>query len=413
MTLITDLKTDKIENNLHRALFQAFNNAEHIDSETLYKKAYELLSQLDLIIPSNIKKTIVENTVNRINGLGEIENLMHNPEVTEIMVNGKDNIFIEKNGRLQNTDIHFQSEENLMHIIQRIVSKIGKRIDESSPLVDARLPDGSRVNAIIPPLSLSGPILTIRKFPEKPVQIEDLLNFGSLNQDMAFFLWCAVQTKLNIIISGGTGSGKTSLLNACANMIPKDQRVITIEDAAEIRLNLPHLIRLESRSANIEGLGEIPIRTLLKNALRMRPDRIIVGEIRGGEALDMLCAMNTGHDGSLTTVHATTPLEALFRTETMVLMANLDLPLPAIRNQITSSIDLIIQQERDIDGSRKITHMTEVEKNYKSQDYNINDIFIFDRKTKTHKITGYIPKTLTKFKEHNLKIDEDFFKKNN
>ena len=399
----------RIENKLHHTLFEASRKHREIDNSTLFSKAHEILEKENIILPSRQKKTIITNVINRITGLGAIETLMNDPEITEIMVNGKDNIFIEKNGQLHKSNLQFQSEEHLMHIIYKIVSRVGKRIDESSPLVDARLPDGSRVNAIIPPLSLSGPTLTIRKFPEKPLEMEDLLHFNSLNQDMAYFLYCCVHAKLNILISGGTGSGKTSLLNVCGNLIPKNQRVITIEDAAEIRLSLPHLIRLESRSANIEGKGAIPMRTLVKNALRMRPDRIIIGEIRGGEALDMLQAMNTGHDGSLTTVHANAPLEALFRTETMVLMANLDLPLPAIRNQISGSLDIIIQQERSIDGKRRITHISEVRKTLKSKEYQVHDIFTYDRKKQTHRATKYVPQVLQSFREYNLEIDEHFF----
>ncbi len=404
--------TRQIEELLHRTLFKALHKDHSVDSNRLREKAAEIVENSSMILSSRVKEALIQSVIHKITGLGAIEELMNDPEVTEIMVNGADSIFIERSGQLQKTDIQFKNEEDLMHVITRIVSRIGRRIDESSPLVDARLPDGSRVNAIIPPLSLSGPTLTIRKFPLQPLKMDDLLGFGSLSEEMAYFLYCCIKAKLNILISGGTGSGKTSLLNACANLIPEDQRVITIEDAAEIRLTLPHLIRLESRKANIEGKGEIPIRTLLKNALRMRPDRIIVGEIRGAEALDMLQAMNTGHDGSLTTVHANAPLEALFRTETMVLMANLDLPLPAIRNQITSSIDIIIQQERDIDGKRRITHISELESDFKSNDYRVNDIFIYNRKKETHKKTGHVPNSLKKFTEHNLEIDESFFKNN-
>ncbi|MBT6068957.1 CpaF family protein [Candidatus Peregrinibacteria bacterium] len=410
--LTSEEKMHEIEDSLHKKLFRSIKKTDEINHENLHKKAAQLLEESGLILPTQAKEKIIANVINKITGLGPIEGLMQDPEVTEIMVNGKSDIFVERNGRLEKTEIRFQSDESLLQVINRIVSKIGRRIDESSPLVDARLPDGSRVNAIIPPLSLSGPILTIRKFPEKSMQLDDLLGFNSLSQQMAEFLYFCIISKQNIIISGGTGSGKTSLLNACANLIPKDQRVITIEDAAEIRLDLPHLIRLESKAQNMEGKGAIPIRTLLKNALRMRPDRIIVGEIRGAEAIDMLQAMNTGHDGSLTTVHANAPREALLRTETMVLMANLDLPLPAIRNQVVSSIDIIIQQERDIDGKRRITHISEIEKDFNSTEYKVNDIFVYSKQKGEHKATGYIPKMLSKLKEYNLEVDEGFFKKN-
>ncbi|MDP4008603.1 MAG: CpaF family protein [Candidatus Peregrinibacteria bacterium] len=409
--MITSEQTiHEIEEALHKKLFHSIKKSESFNKFELEKEAMKLIEEGNYILPTSIKKIIVTNIINKITGLGPLEVLMQDSTVTEVMVNGKDDIFVEQNGKLQKTDIKFQSDESLLQVINRIVSRIGRRIDESSPLVDARLPDGSRVNAIIPPLSLTGPILTIRKFPEKSIEIADLLKFNSLSDKMAEFLYYCILSKQNMIISGGTGSGKTSLLNVCANLIPKDQRVITIEDAAEIKLDLPHLIRLESKAANMEGKGSIAIRTLLKNALRMRPDRIIVGEIRGAEAIDMLQAMNTGHDGSLTTVHANAPREALIRTETMVLMANLDLPLPAIRNQIISSIDIIIQQERDVEGKRRITHISEIDKNFNSTEYKVNDIFVYSRETMTHVPTGFIPKMIKKFKDYNIDVNEDFFK---
>lgn len=409
--LTSTQKINEIEERLHKALFHSAKKIDATDPQSLYREAKELLEKSGEILPTQIKEKIISDLIDKITGLGPIEGLMRDMDVTEIMVNGKNDIFIERCGRLEKTEIRFQSDESLLQVINRIVSKIGRRIDESSPLVDARLPDGSRVNAIIPPLSLTGPILTIRKFPQKSLQIDDLLKFGSLTQKMAEFIYFCIAAKQNIIISGGTGSGKTSLLNACGNLIPKDQRVITIEDAAEIRLSLPHLIRLESKAANIEGKGAIPIRSLLKNALRMRPDRIIVGEIRGAEALDMLQAMNTGHNGSLTTVHANAPREALLRTETMVLMANLDLPLPAIRNQIISSIDIIIQQERDTEGKRRITHISEIEKDSHATEYKVNDIFIYSKTREKHELTGFVPIATAKFKDYNLDVDASFFKK--
>lgn len=404
-------KIHAIEDRLHKALFHSVKKTDAIEPQNLYREAKELLEKSGEILPTQIKETIISNLIDKITGLGPIEGLMRDDDVTEIMVNGKNDIFIERCGKLEKTEVRFKSDESLLQVINRIVSRIGRRIDESSPLVDARLPDGSRVNAIIPPLSLTGPILTIRKFPKKSLEMDDLLRFGSLTQKMAEFIYGCIAAKQNIIISGGTGSGKTSLLNACANLIPKDQRVITIEDAAEIRLSLPHLIRLESKAPNIEGKGAIPIRSLLKNALRMRPDRIIVGEIRGAEALDMLQAMNTGHNGSLTTVHANAPREALLRTETMVLMANLDLPLTAIRNQIISSIDIIIQQERDTDGKRRITHISEIAKDFDSSEYKVNDIFVYSKTRKSHELKGYVPDIVSKFKDYNLDIDASFFKK--
>lgn len=404
-------KIHAIEERLHKALFHSVKKSNTVEPENLYREAQELLEKSGEILPTQIKEKIISGLIDKITGLGPIEGLMRNDDVTEIMVNGRNDIFIERCGKLEKTEIRFQSDESLLQVINRIVSKIGRRIDESSPLVDARLADGSRVNAIIPPLSLTGPILTIRKFPQKSLEMDDLLKFGSLTQKMAEFIYGCIEAKQNIIISGGTGSGKTSLLNACANLIPKNQRVITIEDAAEIRLSLPHLIRLESKAPNIEGKGAISIRSLLKNALRMRPDRIIVGEIRGAEALDMLQAMNTGHNGSLTTVHANAPREALLRTETMVLMADLDLPLPAIRNQIISSIDIIIQQERDTEGKRRVTRISEIEKDFHTSEYTVKDIFVYSKTKDKHEPTGFVPDVVSKFKEYNLDINAAFFKK--
>jgi pilus assembly protein CpaF len=277
------------------------------------------------------------------------------------MVNGMHSVFVEKNGKLEKTNAQFANEEEILNIINRIVNKVGRRVDESSPLVDARLPDGSRVNAIIAPLSLSGPILTIRRFPPEPFTLEKLVALQTLTSQMAEFLQNAIRTKQNIVISGGAGVGKTTTLNAIASTIPHTERLIIIEDAAEMRLQHPHLVSLETRPPNIEGKGEIPMRILVKNALRMRPDRIIIGEIRGGEALDMLQAMNTGHKGSLTTVHANTPLDALMRVETMALMADIDLPLFAIQEQIKSAINIIVQQERTSTGERRITKICELQ----------------------------------------------------
>src|SRR5947209_6668108 len=276
------------------------------------------------------------------------------------MTNGFDQVFVERYGKLQMTDVTFDDEQHVMRVIDKIVAPLGRRVDESSPMVDARLPDGSRVNAIIPPLSLIGPVLTIRRFPKVPLMVDDLIRLGSLTRDMADFLSASVRARLNCVVSGGTGSGKTTLLNVLSSFIPEGERIVTVEDAAELQLVQRHVITLEARPANIDGKGEVSIRDLVKNCLRMRPDRIIVGEVRSGEALDMLQAMNTGHDGSLTTAHADTPRESLSRLETMVLMACMDLPVRAIREQISKAIDLIVQQERLQDGTRKVTHITEV-----------------------------------------------------
>ncbi len=295
-----------------------------------------------------------------IRGLGPLEKLLADDTITEIMVNGAKQVFIERQGKLVLTDVTFFDDDQLLNVIDRIVSPLGRHVDEAMPMVDARLLDGSRVNALIPPLSLKGPLLTIRKFSRNPLTMENLVGFGSLTIKMATFLEACVKGRLNIVISGGTGSGKTTLLNALSAYIPHGERIITIEDAAEIQLQQRHVLTLEARPANLEGTGQISIRDLVRNALRMRPDRIVVGEVRGGEALDMLQAMNTGHDGSMTTGHANSTRDMLARLETMVLMAGMNLPIPAIRQQVASAIDLIVQQSRLRDGSRKVTSISEV-----------------------------------------------------
>ena len=295
-----------------------------------------------------------------IRGLGPLEKLLNDESVSEIMVNGAKQVFVERKGKLMMSDVTFYDNEQLLNVIDRIVSPLGRHIDEANPMVDARLPDGSRVNAVIAPLSLNGPLLTIRKFSKTPLTIDNLINFGSLTIKMAAFLEACVKGRLNMVVSGGTGSGKTTLLNVLSAYIPYDERIVTIEDAAEIQLQQQHVLTLEARPANLEGTGQITIRDLVRNALRMRPDRIIVGEVRGGEALDMLQAMNTGHDGSLTTGHANSTRDMLARLETMVLMAGMNLPVSAIRQQIASAIDIIVQQSRMRDGSRKIIGISEV-----------------------------------------------------
>jgi len=295
-----------------------------------------------------------------IRGLGPLEKLLADDSISEIMVNGAKQVFIERKGKLLFSDVTFYDNDQLLNVIDRIVSPLGRHIDEATPMVDARLPDGSRVNAVIPPLSLKGPLLTIRKFSKNPLTVENLISYGSLTFKMASFLEACVKGRLNIVVSGGTGSGKTTLLNVLSAYIPHDERIVTIEDAAEIQLQQKHVLTLEARPANLEGKGQIAIRDLVKNALRMRPDRIVVGEVRGGEALDMLQAMNTGHDGSMTTGHANSTRDMLARLETMVLMAGMSLPISAIRQQIASAIDIIVQQTRLRDGSRKITSISEV-----------------------------------------------------
>ena len=293
-------------------------------------------------------------------GYGPIDSLLSDPDVTEIMVNGPNKIFYEKRGRIQRSELCFRDNDHVMNIIDRIVSGVGRHIDEASPMVDARLADGSRVNAVIPPISLVGPVITIRKFSQKPFSAQNLIEFHSVTQNMVSFLEACVKGKLNVVVSGGTGSGKTTLLNVLSSFIPENERIVTIEDAAELQLGQEHVITLESRPSNLEGRGQITIRDLVKNALRMRPDRIIVGEVRSGEALDMLQAMNTGHDGSLTTTHANSPRDALSRIETMVLMSGMELPLRAIREQIASAIDIVVQQSRMRDGTRKVLSISEV-----------------------------------------------------
>jgi pilus assembly protein CpaF len=306
------------------------------------------------------RRRIVREIADDVLGYGPLEPLLRDDSVTEVMVNNHDLIFVEREGRLERSQASFVDNAHLLRIIDKIVSQVGRRIDESSPMVDARLPDGSRVNAIIPPLSLRGPTLTIRKFSRDPYTMDDLINFNSLTPQAAQFLAACVKGKLNVLISGGTGTGKTTMLNAMSSFVPEDERIVTIEDAAELQLQQEHVITLESRPPNIEGQGEIRIRELVRNALRMRPDRIIVGEVRGAETLDMLQAMNTGHEGSLTTIHANAPRDALSRLETLVLTAGVDLPLRAIREQTSSAFDVLVQIARLVDGSRRVTHITEV-----------------------------------------------------
>lgn len=332
------------------------DNLRPVIEETLDAEA----ESKGLTPPRMERQRLVQELMDEILGLGPITPLLNDPEVNEVMVNGPRQVYVERRGRLERTDISFYDDAHVLHIMEKIVAPLGRRIDESQPMVDARLPDGSRVNAIIPPLALNGPTLTIRKFAKDPFKVEDLIHFGTLTREMARFLEACVKARLNIIVSGGTGSGKTTTLGVLSAYIPEDERIITIEDAAELQLRQTHVVTLETRPANIEGKGAITIRDLVRNTLRMRPERIIVGEVRSGEALDMLQAMNTGHDGSLTTGHANAPRDMLARLETMVMMAGMELPMRAIREQIASAIDLIVQQSRMRDGSRRITHITEV-----------------------------------------------------
>src|SRR5213596_1806918 len=327
-------------------------------------------------ISKDDRDRIASEIADDILGHGPLERLLADDSVSEIMVNGPHDIWVERQGRLYETSVEFNDESHLRRIINKMVAQVGRRIDESSPMVDARLPDGSRVNAVIPPLSLSGPLVTIRKFSNKRLDLNELIRLGTLSDDTVDFLQRCVLAELNVPISGGTGSGKTTLLNALSAAISDSERIVTIEDAAELQMKQNHVLRLESRPKNIEGQGEITIRALVRNALRMRPDRIIVGEVRGPEALDMLQAMNTGHDGSLTTVHANAPRDALARIETMVLMAGYDLPLRAIRQQVASALDLVIQVARLVDGSRRVTAITEVQR-MESEVITLQDLFRF------------------------------------
>jgi pilus assembly protein CpaF len=354
----------QLREKIQERLIQEFNQ-DKVEKDEIEEKVSGILEDIireeKVEIKHKDKQRLLKEIVDEVTGFGPITKLLEDESVTEIMVNGPKQIYIEKDGRLEMTDITFRDNESVMQVIQKIVSPLGRRIDEASPMVDARLPDGSRVNAIIPPLALDGPVLTIRKFSNDPYTIEDLVSFGTLTHEMASFLKKCVRARMNILISGGTGSGKTTTLNVLSSFIPSDERIVTIEDAAELQLNQDHVVRLESRPINLEGKGRISIRDLVRNSLRMRPDRIIVGEVRSEEAIDMLQAMNTGHDGSLTTGHANSPRDVLSRLETMVMMGGMDIPLRAIREQVASGIDLIIQQTRLKDGSRKITNITEVQ----------------------------------------------------
>jgi len=322
------------------------------------------------------RERLIEEVLDETFGFGPLEILLKEEGVADIMINGPKNVFIEKDGRIQRSNVTFRDNDHLMQILDRIVSKVGRRIDETSPMCDARLPDGSRVNAVIPPLALDGPSLTIRRFGSNPLTLEDLLGFGAFTPEMVMFLEGAIKARLNMVISGGTGSGKTTLLNTLSSFIPNDQRIITIEDAAELQLQQDHVLRLETRPPNVEGKGMVNATDLVKNALRMRPDRIIIGECRGPEALDMLQAMNTGHEGSLTTIHANTPRDAVSRLETMIAMGGVELPISALRQQFSSAVDVIIQANRLQGGPRKITHITEV-LNMEQETVIMQDIFLF------------------------------------
>jgi pilus assembly protein CpaF len=375
----------------------------------------ETLNEKQLALSSRERRDLFEQVVADVLGLGPIEPLLRDDTVTEVMVNGTDQVWIERNGRLEETDIRFRDSQEVMRIIDRIVGPLGRRVDESSPMVDARLPDGSRVNVIIPPLSLDGPCISIRKFATAAYLADDLIRIGSVTEELMEFFQACVRARLNIVISGGTSTGKTTLLNILSRYLPGDERIVTIEDAAELQLQQRHVIRLESRPPNIEGKGEVPIRQLVINALRMRPDRIVVGEVRGGEALDMLQAMNTGHDGSLTTAHSNSPRDTLHRVETMTLMAGMDLPLRAIREQISSAFDLIIHLQRLADGSRKVVQVAEVQ-GMEGEVIVMQDIFRFIQTgVENGRVDGYFtamgirPKFMDKIEASGLSLEPDIF----
>ena len=373
-----DLKT-RVQNKLLSELDPSMDITRTDDVRRTIQDLFEqILAEENIVLSRPEKARLFEQIAAEILGLGPLQPLLEDDTITEVMVNGAKNIYIERKGKVHRVPVTFENNDHVMRIIDRIVAPLGRRIDESSPYVDARLPDGSRVNAVIPPISLVGPVLTIRKFSKNPITVEQLIQFGSVTQEAIQFLKACVESRLNIVISGGTGSGKTTLLNVLSGFIPADERIITIENAAELQLRQEHVVTLESRPPNIEGRGEITIRDLVVNSLRMRPERIIVGEIRDEAALDMLQAMNTGHDGSMTTLHSNGPRDTLARLETMTLMAGMDLPSRAIREQVASAIDLICHQERMRDGTRKITNLTEIS-GMEGEVITMTDIFVYEQ----------------------------------
>lgn len=385
--------------------------------DLVHRRLAELLDEERLTLSNQEKARIIQQIGDAIMGLGPLELFVRDPDVTEIMVNNHETIYVERGGKLFWTGAKFVDDDQLRRTIDKIVGRVGRRIDEASPYVDARLPDGSRVNAIIPPIAIDGAALTIRKFAADPYEAEDLVSFGTLTSPVAQFLDACVRGRVNILVSGGTGAGKTTTLNVLSSFIPDDERIITIEDAAELRLLQPHVVRLEYRPPNIEGRGEVSIRQLVRNALRMRPDRIVVGEVRGGEALDMLQAMNTGHDGSTSTIHSNSPRDVLSRLETMSLMAGTELTVRAVREQIASAVDLIIHQARLKDGTRRFTHVTEVV-GLEGDVITLQDIFLFDFKAGVDDMgrfkgtlhpTGLRPRFLDKLEDHAVRIPANVF----
>ncbi len=390
------------------------SNAEEV-RRTVEDTFTSVLESESIVLTRVERLRLFEAIAAEILGFGPIEPLLNDDSVSEVMVNGPRQVYVERSGRLELTDVQFQDDDHVMRVIDRIVSPLGRRIDESSPMVDARLPDGSRINAIIPPISLVGPVLTIRKFSRDPLTTDDMIRFGTMSPEMVIFLEACVKARLNVVVSGGTGSGKTTTLNILSSFIPDDERIVTIENAAELQLRQDHVVTLESRPANIEGRGEIAIRDLVINALRMRPERIVVGECRGGEALDMLQAMNTGHDGSMTTAHSNSPRDTLARLETMVLMAGVDLPIRAIREQIAAAVDVIVHQSRMKDGSRRIVAVTEVQ-GMEGDVIVLQDIFAFEQQGMENgrivgriKPTGIRPKFYSQFEQYNIFLPPNIF----
>ncbi len=410
-----DLKT-RVQNKLLAELDPSMDISKTEDVRHNIQELFEqILNEENIVLSRPERARLFEQIVAEILGLGPIQILLEDASVTEIMVNGAKNIYVERKGKIHRVPVTFENNEHVMRIIDRIVAPLGRRIDESSPYVDARLPDGSRVNAVIPPISLVGPTITIRKFARNPITVEQLIQYETVTPEAMQFLKVCVEARLNILISGGTGSGKTTLLNVLSGFIPSDERILTIENAAELQLRQEHVITLESRPPNIEGRGEITIRQLVINALRMRPDRIIVGEIRDEAALDMLQAMNTGHEGSMTTLHSNSPRDSLARLETMVLMAGMDLPSRSIREQVTSAIDLIIHEERMRDGTRKIVNITEIS-GMEGDVITTTNIFVFEQTGMDNgKIIGRIsptglkPKFMDKIEASNLHLPPSIF----
>jgi pilus assembly protein CpaF len=410
-----DLKT-RVQNKLLSELDPSMDITRTDEVRRTIQELFEqILAEENIVLSRPERARLFEQIAAEILGFGPLQPLLEDETITEIMVNGPKNVYIERKGKIHRVPVTFESNDHVMRIIDRIVAPLGRRIDESSPYVDARLQDGSRVNSVIPPISLVGPTLTIRKFSKNPITVEQLIQFGSITQEAIQFLKACVEARLNVLISGGTGSGKTTFLNVLSGFIPGDERILTIENAAELQLRQEHVVTLESRPPNIEGRGEITIRDLVINSLRMRPDRIIVGECRGGETLDMLQAMNTGHDGSMTTAHANSPRDALARVETMCLMAGMDLPMRAIREQTASALDLICHQERMRDGTRKITHISEVS-GMEGDVITMTDIFVFEQTgVENGKIigrlrpTGLRPKFMDKIEAAGINLPPSIF----